>query len=340
MKNLLCLIVFSLFFIFGCSPKTLDIPKIESDSSVDADSTYSDSDISDGDISDSIEDAGSDSGDTGVDVQDAQPDSLDSGDSDPDILRDDGLESGTYYEKMVNSTDRTLITEYFNEISWLPPQGAYLLIGKVVEFNSITGIKWFSMGGTGFTYSYGNFWPASTVKLAASVFALKKVAEYGLTGDAVLSFSDDDGNYSGTLRNLYETAIINSDNVSYNRLMLIAGFTEVNDQYLTEDAGYPDMILQRRYTHPFPESDLRHSPEITYSEGTLSGIIPSRSSSQIYSVCPEDANCITLSEMTDILRRVVMDELDFPDSWNLSSHDHALLMDALLVSPDKITPEM
>ncbi|MBU1218160.1 class A beta-lactamase-related serine hydrolase [bacterium] len=251
-------------------------------------------------------------------------------------LRDDGLLPGDYYTKAVFSADRTSINSYFSGISYTPPTGSYLLIGKVENTAGYPAVTWFSMGETAFTYSAGNYWPASTVKLAAAVFALQTLGNFGLTALATVSFTDDDGTYVGSVSDLIENAIIISDNVAYNRLMEIAGFTEVNDIYLTSDTGQPQMVLQRRYTHPLPSSDLRHSPEITYSEGSNSGIIPSRVSNQLYSWCTNEANCITLIELADVLRRVVLaDDLGIEEIYDLTASDRILLMDSLSASSCK-----
>lgn len=309
------------------------------DASVDSGSDIEDvidiTDVSDSDVSD-ISDI-TDVTDI-IDVADVTDGDVDA-DSQVDggtILRDDGLEPGDYYTKAFLSADRTSINSYFSTISYSVPSGSYMLIGRVENTAGYPSVTWFSLGETAFTYSSGNYWPASTVKLAAAVFALETLENYNLTASANVSFTDDDGAFSGSVSDLIEAAIIISDNVAYNRLMEIAGFTEVNDSYLTSENGQPQMVLQRRYTHPLPSSDLRHSPEISYSEGSLSGVIPARVSNQVYSWCTNEANCLTLLELSDILRRVVFhDELGLDEKYGIGIADRDLLMNSLLSSSCK-----
>lgn len=322
--------------LISCEPaKSSENTDASVDSGVDADVTE-DADISD--ISD-INDVTDIVDVTDIkDVSDITDGNVDA-DSQVDggtVLRDDGLLPGDYYTRAFLSADRTSINSFFSGISYAPPSGSYLLIGKVENTAGYPAVTWFSMGETAFTYSAGNYWPASTVKLAAAVFALQTLGNFGLTAYATVSFTDDDGTYAGSVSDLIENAIIISDNVAYNRLMEIAGFTEVNDLYLTSDNGQPQMVLQRRYTHPLPSSDLRHSPEITYSEGSNSGVIPSRVSNQLYSWCTNEANCITLVELADVLRRVVLsDDLGADEIYDITASDRILLMDSLSASSCK-----
>ncbi len=69
------------------------------------------------------------------------------------------------------------------------------------------------------------FWPASSIKLIATVAALESVGRYGFSGEAEISAS-----WIGdkTIRSVYEEAIIHSDNRSYDLLVRLAGVDYIN----------------------------------------------------------------------------------------------------------------
>lgn len=244
-----------------------------------------------------------------------------------------------WYEQGSALADRDLLGLAFASAGYAPPAGTYLLAARVVPGVGQPAVELFSLGDTGFEYSANRYWPASTVKVMAAVGALWTLGDLGLTGAAAVSFSDDDGVYSGTVAKLYDAALEVSDNVAYNRLMEIAGFTEINEQYLVPAQGLPKMILQRRYTHPLPGSNLRTSPEIAYAEGSASGTIPLRVGQAQYPACPDEGNCVTLFELLDILRRVTLhDELPAADRFPLADADVVGLRAALLAAPNYIEP--
>ena len=168
--------------------------------------------------------------------------------------------------------DRTSLGDAFARAGYRPPAGTHLLAAKVETGVGQPAYSFFSLGESGFAYSDGRYWPASTVKLMAAVGALRTMRSYSVTGAARVRFDDPDGRYEGTVRELYKAALTVSSNVAYNRLMEIAGFDELNEQYLDE-AGLTRTVLQRRYTHPTPEADLRTSPPIIFNEGISSGTI-------------------------------------------------------------------
>jgi hypothetical protein len=177
------------------------------------------------------------------------------------------------------------------------------------------------------------------VKLTAAVGALRTLGTSGLTGAAQVTFADDDGSYSGTVKGLYTQAIEASSNESYNRLMEIAGFDEMNDVYLVPSESMPLMVLQRRYTKPLPTSNLRSSPPISYSEGTLTGQIAARVGVGQHPECPDEGNCTTLLELLDVLRRVTLhSELPQSDRFPLAAVDVANLQSSLLASPTELEP--
>jgi len=248
-------------------------------------------------------------------------------------LVDNTLPPWTWYQQGVAAADRSELQAAFTKAGYAPPQGTYLLAARVEPGLGQPAFQLLSLAETGLAFSQGNYWPASTVKVTAAVGALWTLSKHGLSGAASVSFTDDDGSYSGTVKNLYEKALSVSDNVAYNRLMEIGGFDEINDQYLVPATSLPKMVLQRRYTKPLPSSDLRTSPAISYTEGAKSGTIPQRVGVGQHPSCPQSGNCVTLFELLDVLRRVTLHaELPQADRFPLSDADVSGIKAALLVA--------
>jgi len=248
-------------------------------------------------------------------------------------LLDNTLAPGTWFERAVLAADRTSLAAAFSQAGYSPPSGTFLLAAQVLPGLGQPAFRYLSLGESGFDFSDGSYWPASTVKLTAAVGALWTLGQLGLSGAASVSFTDDDGAYSGTVKGLYDKALSISDNVAYNRLMEIAGFDPLNDQLLVPAQSLPKMVLQRRYTHPLPTSNLRTSPPISYAEGTKSGTIPQRVGVGQHPSCPDEGNCTTLFELLDVMRRVTLhDELPAGDRFPLGAADVGGLHAALVAS--------
>lgn len=268
--------------------------------------------------------------------------SLDAGavsDSSTPPLRDDLTAARSWSDRLETLANRTRLAAAFKAARYVPPSGTYLLAARVLPGVKQPAFSYFSLGTTGFAFSRGRYWPASTVKLTAALGALHTLARYKLSGGATVSFSDDDGSYSGTVSALYRKAIVASNNVAYNRLMEIAGFDELNDRFLTPPRGFARMVLQRRYTKPLPTSNLRRSPRIRYAEGSRKGEIAPRLGTGKHASCPNEANCITLAELLDVMRRVTLDkELPAAHRFAIGRSDLAGLKKALHDAPTRLEP--
>ena len=324
----------------GCNPTspTTNDPQ-DAAVSVDAETDGSglDGNIQDGaHLADSSMDSGDHhdsevTADSGVDPDGAGPDAA--------PLVDDGLPDMSWYEQGEKASDRTSLNQSFSSNGYTPPSGSYVMAAEILDGVNQPAFRFYTWYDTGFTYSTGNFWPASTIKLTAAVGALRTLGDYGLSGAATVTFTDDDGSYNGTVEGLYDPALRVSSNIAYNRLMLIAGFDEMNEDYLIEEEGLPHMVLQRRYTHPYPGSNLRTSPSINYSEGGLSGTIPQRVGTSQHPECPNEGNCTTLFEIMEVMRRVTLhDELTNEHQYPVESEDIQGIMSALLAANTTLQP--
>ncbi len=245
----------------------------------------------------------------------------------------------TWYEQAEILCDRTTLAKSFATIGYKPMAGSYLVAARVIAGRDQPSFEYYSLGDTGFAYSDGRFWPASTIKLMAAVGALSTLSKYGLTGNTYIDLTDARSRYRGTVAGLYKNAIIHSNNLAYDRLVMIAGFDELNDNLLTPENGFPTMTLQCPYYHGVEEPSLRTSPTIIYKQRKLEGEIPARHSDREHRECPDDGNCTTLFELLDGLRRVMLhNEIPKKDRFPLHKKDVERLHAHLLEAKNKLEP--
>ncbi|HVF14747.1 MAG TPA: serine hydrolase, partial [Acidimicrobiales bacterium] len=167
-----------------------------------------------------------------------------------------------------------------------------------------------------------DFWPASTVKVLAAVGALEYLHGLGFSGAATVTMGDE----IFAVADVYRAAITESDNAAYDRLVRIAGVDWLNTVFLTAANGFAESVIQRSYSG----MDVRLSPTMTITEGVRSRVVPERQAGGTYA-CPDDGNCSNLLELTDSVRRVVLDaEIPDAERFDLVPSDVAALADALL----------
>jgi hypothetical protein len=168
----------------------------------------------------------------------------------------------------------------------------------------------------------GDFWPASSIKVLAALGALEFATSLGFTGAATVSL---DAGYTATLREIYQSAVTNSDNFDYDVLILIAGFDRLNTDFLSPANGFPSTVIQRSYAG----IDVRWSPEMTFEEGGRSVVVPAREGAGEYE-CPDEGNCSNLFEMSEAVRRLVLDRsVPADERFAIGSDDVAALVEAL-----------
>ncbi|MEA2901762.1 MAG: Beta-lactamase enzyme family [Actinomycetota bacterium] len=144
-----------------------------------------------------------------------------------------------------------------------------------------------------------DFWPASSVKLLAALGALDFAASLGFTGAATVGV---DAGYTWTLREIYQSALVDSDNLDYDMLIRIAGFDRLNADFLSPANGFPTTVIQRSYAG----LDVRWSPEMTFEEDGRTLLVPAREGTGEYD-CPDEGNCTDLFELSEAVRRLVLD---------------------------------
>ncbi len=201
------------------------------------------------------------------------------------------------------------------------PGGASVYAARVVEGDGSGAPRYvdYMAGGGAFDR---DFWPASSIKLLAALGALDFAASLGYTGAATVSFETG---YSWTLREIYESAVLVSDNADYDMLIRIAGFDRLNADFLSPANGFPTTVIQRSYAG----IDVRWSPEMVLEEGGRSTVVPARDGTGEYD-CPDEGNCTDLFELSEAVRRLVLDRsLSAEERFAISPSDVDALSDAM-----------
>jgi len=205
----------------------------------------------------------------------------------------------------------------------LPP-GSSVYAARVVDGGDRPLYVDFVAGGGALA---DDFWPASSVKVLAALGALDFAASLGFTGAATVSF---EASYPGaddplTIRELYRSAVLDSDNLDYDILIRIAGFDRLNTVFLSPGHGFPATVIQRSYAG----IDVRWSPEMTLEEDGRSVVVPARQGAGEYE-CPDEGNCSNLFELSEAMRRLVLDgSVPADERLAISPADVQSLMDAL-----------
>lgn len=221
------------------------------------------------------------------------------------IALDDARDRDGWFQMARLLSDQDSLGKHYRRVDYEPPAFSRALV--VVVRPGVGQPRYFhySLGDTAFEVPRHYFHPASTVKLATSVGALWTVGALGLTGDAEIEFTDAEGVQRGRIADMIHEALMHSSNKDYNRLVRIAGFDALNEQYLSPRWGLPEMAIQARYGDRRGPT-LRSSPPMRYREGELQGELPAREAASHNRACK--GNCATLFELHDVQRRVILHE--------------------------------
>jgi hypothetical protein len=236
-------------------------------------------------------------------------------------IRDDALDPDwSFIEKAERAMDHDTLAAAFTSEGWSPPGGTEIYAARIVDGVDGPAYVLYDAGGGAFSMDY---WPASTVKVLAAVGALEYVRGLGFTGAANVTW---DSGFGDTLSAIYDRSIRVSSNIDYSRTIRVAGFDWLNTDFLSAENGFPTTVLQRSYVSGV---SVRNIPGLTITEGGRTEYVPARSSSTDYG-CGSDGNCASLFELTEGVRRIVLDaEIPESERFDLDPSDVAGLTDAL-----------
>jgi hypothetical protein len=203
------------------------------------------------------------------------------------------------------------------------PEGANVFAARIVDAGPSPAYVPYEAGGGAFSTA---FYPASSVKVLAALGVLELAYSSGFTGQAIV-----DGGF--TLAEYYDGAIRYSSNADYDTLVRIAGVDWLNEEFLPS-RGYRATRIQEAYAGG---DGVTESPAVQLTEAERELVIPERLGRDDYGC--EAANCSTLFELVDSVRRVVLhDELAPEDRFAIAPPDVAGLQDALAGAESWIGP--
>ena len=232
----------------------------------------------------------------------------------------------------------TALPKLMAEEGFKPPQKFMALI---IEFTFdetrqvVVKERAFDYRGTSSQNSGWN--PASAIKIFAAIAALRRIDELGFSSRAHVTFHGAQ-NYTTTVHELIEAAIINSNNIAYNRVAQLASFDKLHNELLTAKFGITQTALNRGYElskwqEMGENPSLRVSPSITLVEGNKKTTLPA-ANSKANAVC-SSAACTSLQDLAESSRRLMLQEqLPAEESFNLKTEDLIMLRRAMR-SPDR-----
>ena len=174
----------------------------------------------------------------------------------------------------------------------------------------------------------GGWNPASTIKLFAVISAMQRVRAEGFSTDARLTYHGHRGKRSFSLKELIESTLIESNNISYNRLVQLAGFDRLNSGFLTAKNGFAHSALNKAYeqgkwTRQGEKISLRFSPKITLNEEKRQHSFKARRGTTKVD-CYSSA-CTTLGDLAEGMRRLMLQE-QLPASKTFGLHREDLMV--------------
>lgn len=236
-------------------------------------------------------------------------------------LRDDALlPDWRWDEKVARVIDDGMLARAFAAAGFSLPAGSEAYAARIVSGVDGPAYELHEAGGGAFSEDY---WPASTVKLLSAIAALEHVHERGFSSAAHVTF---DSGFEDDLSAIVDRSIRVSSNIDYVRTFRITGFDRMNEVFLTTERGFPRAVLQRSYEAGV---SVRSVPGYTLDEAGRSAYVPATSSTASYG-CGSDGNCVSLFELGEGVRRLVLDpEIPEGERFAIAPADRAVVMDAL-----------
>ncbi len=174
--------------------------------------------------------------------------------------------------------------------------------------------------------------PGSTVKVFAAAAALSRLHQQGFTPDAVATFRGRQEE-TWSMTEIIHDAITKSGNMSYNRLVQLAGYDWLNEHFFDERSGPAASAINGAYEisnwrRRGESKDLSFAPAIAVQEGER---LWEREPAQGVSTprCAGSA-CTHLQDLAEVMRRIGLHERLPPEQrLLLGDPEIALLRQAL-----------
>jgi len=198
--------------------------------------------------------------------------------------------------------------------------------------DGIIGYRRYDYKGT--SIDRDDWWAASSVKLFAAVAALEYLRELRFGTKAEITYHYKEKDVKNSIAWLVNQALTPSNNIAFDRLVEIVGFENMKNWF--QRRGLVDTILLRGYSGRVRDAEsklgtLRDSPAVTICEGRRPcKKLPQRHGHDRPWQCPNQGNCTTLQDLTEVLRRVMLHEsLPQAERFNLGDSELRLIRGAL-----------
>jgi LysM repeat protein len=164
------------------------------------------------------------------------------------------------------------------------------------------------------TYDDTNFNAGSTVKFFAAVGALERLRALGFTPNAVATFHDRKGarKRKARVRNLVVDALVDSNNIAYNRLVQLAGYDRLNGRVLSAGRGMHDSGIHKPYERSkwVPMTGLKSFkwfPKIVVRQGKKMRSFRAGRSKKKWN-CSGGGTCTSMRDLAENMRRLMLHE--------------------------------
>jgi LysM repeat protein len=200
----------------------------------------------------------------------------------------------------------------------------------VIEVNfdktrtKITSERYFDYNGTSDDVTGWN--PASTVKIFAVIAAMQRVRELGFSHKAKVTFHTARGDKHFDLEELIRLTLINSNNLTYNRMVQLASHDRLNGKFLVNSNGFRSSAITGAYqvgdwTAQGESKSLKTSPSITLSEHSKSHTLGAHTG-KVSPACGGSA-CTSPRDLGEAMRRLMLQE-QLPAAQTFRLHDEDL----------------
>lgn len=242
-----------------------------------------------------------------------------------------GVQRGVWWKK--KGVDSSVLPKLMAKEGFKPPQKFMALVVELTfdkTRQTVVQERAFDYKGTSAVNSGWN--PASTVKIFAAIAALRRIDSLGFSARAKVTFYGKK-TYATTVGELIEKAIVQSDNIAYNRVVQLASYENLHKTVLTSKFGITQTALNRAYQVSTWQSlgenpSLRHSPKILLVEGRKTLTLPEENA-KTPAVCGSGA-CTSLQDLAESSRRLMLQEqLPPEETFNLKQQDLLFLRRAM-----------
>lgn len=202
-----------------------------------------------------------------------------------------------------NTNLETLLVE--NKINTPHIPKGFKLVLDVYNLNSPTKKTRYFWTQEQIDNSQKDWVPASVIKIYPMLAALQKLSDLGFDENTIITFRDT--NQTISLRDLIWSTIVDSNNMTYNRLVQLVGHNALHSDYLT---NYPNTEINTPYIKDewvayTKGNSTFSSPQIILQDSSHQKEL-NATNARPAQVCKGKSACTTLSDLNDLLSDAII----------------------------------